>query len=56
MGDQSVIAENQKVSKIKYKKLTEQYKESLIYIAQQILEDDEYSKLKKVFKQLEKNV
>lgn len=56
MGDQSVIAENQKVSKIKYKKLTEQYKEALIYMAEQILEDDDYSKLKKVFKQLEKNV
>ena len=56
MGDQTVIAENQKVSKIKYRKLSEQYKEGLIYIAEQILGQDEYSKLKKIFKQLERNV
>lgn len=56
MGDQTVISENQRVAKIKYRKLTEQYKESLIYIAEEILGESEYSKLKKVFKQLEKNV
>lgn len=56
LGDQTVISENQRVAKIKYRKLTEQYKESLIYIAEEILGESEYSKLKKVFKQLEKNV
>ena len=32
-GDQGVIIENQMVQKIKFKKLTELYKESLLYIA-----------------------
>ena len=56
VGDQSVIAENQRVSKIKFKKLSTQYKEALIYIVQQILSEDDYVTLKKVFKQLEKGV
>ena len=56
VGDQSVIAENQRVSKIKFKKLSDQYKEALIYIAEQILEQNEYSKMKKIFKQLERGV
>ena len=56
VGDQSVIAENQRVAKIKFKKLSDQYKEALIYIAEQILEQDEYSKMKKIFKQLERGI
>ena len=54
VGDQSVIAENQRVAKIKFKKLSAQYKEALIYIVEQILNQDEYAKMKKIFKQLEK--
>lgn len=56
VGDQSVIAENQRVAKIKFKKLSAQYKEALIYIVEQILDQDEYAKMKKIFKQLEKGV
>lgn len=56
LGDNSVIAENQRVSKIRYKKLSEQYKEALIYIAQKILGESEYIAVKKLFKQLEKGV
>ncbi len=56
VGDQTVIAENQRVAKIKFRKLSEQYKEALIYIVQEILEQDEYAKMKKIFKQLEKDV
>lgn len=56
IGDEDVIAENQRVAKIKYKNLSTQYKESLLYIVTQITEKDEYSKLKKIFKQLEKGV
>ena len=56
VGDQSVIAENQRVAKIKFKKLSAQYKEALIYIVEQILNQNEYSKIKKVFKQLERGV
>lgn len=55
-GDASVIAENQRVSKIKFKKLSSQYKEALIFIAEQILDQNEYLKMKKVFKQLERGV
>lgn len=56
VGDQTVIAENQRVAKIKYKNLSSQYKESLLFIIEQISEKDEYSKLKKIFRQLEKGV
>ena len=56
VGDQSVIIENQRVAKIKFKKLSEQYKEALIYIVEQILDQDEYAKMKKIFKQLERGV
>ena len=56
VGDASVIAENQRVAKIKFKKLSAQYKEALIYIVEQILDQDEYAKMKRIFKQLEKGV
>lgn len=56
LGDQSVIAENQRVAKVKFKRLTEQYKEGLIYIIEQISQENEYGKIKKIFKQLEKGV
>lgn len=56
MGDQTVIFENQRVSKIKLKKLTTQYKEGLMYIAEEILKDEEIVNLRKVFKQLERGV
>ena len=48
LGDETIIAENQRVSKIKFKKLSDQYKEGLIYIAQQILENDNYNQFKKL--------
>ena len=56
VGDQSVIAENQRVSKIKFKKLSIQYKEALIYIADQLLEQYKYSEIKKLFKRIERGV
>ena len=56
LGDQSVIAENQRVSKIKFKKLSSQYKEALIYIVEQIIDQDEYTTIKKIFKKLERGV
>lgn len=55
-GDASIIAENQRVSKIKFKKLSNQYKEGLIFVAEQILDQGEYLKMKKIFKQLERGV
>lgn len=56
VGDQTIIAENQRVSKIRFKGLSEQYKEALIYIAENILGEAEYSKIKRIFRQLEKGV
>lgn len=56
VGDQSIIAENQRVAKIKFKRLSTQYKEALIYIVEQILDQNEYAKMKRIFKQLERGV
>lgn len=56
VGDQSVIAENQRVAKIKFKNLSEQYKEALIYISEQLADEKKYSQIKKIFRQLEKGV
>ena len=55
-NDQSVLMENQRVSKVKLKKLSTQYKESLMYITEDILEGQEVNDLRKVFKQLERGV
>lgn len=56
VGDQSVIMENQRVSKIKFRKLSAQYKESLMFIVEELLGKENYSEIKKIFKQLEKGV
>ena len=55
-NDQSVLMENQRVSKVKLKKLSTQYKESLMYITEDILEGQEVNDLRKVFRQLERGV
>jgi len=55
VGDQSVIYANQRVSKIKFKKLSVQYKEGLVYISAQILGED-FNSVKKVFRKIEKGV
>lgn len=55
-GDQSVIFENQRVSKIGIRKLSTQFKDSLYYIALDILGEDKESEVKKAFKILEKEV
>ena len=56
IGDATVIAENQRVEKIKFKKLSVQYKDSLIFIAQQILGEKTDSNIRRVEKALEKGV
>ena len=49
--------ENQRTRKIKLKKLTKTYKESLEYLAEEILDNpQENAKLAKAFKQIEKGV
>ena len=53
-GDLAVIAENQRVQKIKFKKLSVHYKDSLGYIAQQILELKSDSNIRKAIKIIER--
>ena len=55
-GDQVVIAENQRVAKIKLKRLTQFYKDSLLYLTEKMIEPNEFGDLKKVFRQMEKGV
>ncbi len=55
-GDQTVIFENQRVAKIKFKKLTQFYKQSLMYLAEKVLGPNDSGDLKKAFKQIEKGV
>lgn len=54
LGDQTVIYKNQRVSKIKLRELSSQYKEGLMYIVSQILEENNYQQLRKIFKKVEK--
>ncbi len=56
VGDQTVIYNNQRVSKIKFKKLSNQYKEGLIYVASKILEEKDTNDLRKTFKKIERGV
>ena len=53
-GDLSAIYENQRVSKIKLKKLSVQYKDGLAYLAQEILGDAGDSKVRRAIKTIEK--
>ena len=54
LGDQSVIIENQRVSKIKFRNLSSQYKDSLLYIVSQLIENTSSSELKRVLRAIEK--
>ena len=56
VGDQSVIYDNQRVSKIKFKRLSSQYKEGIMYVTDKILGGNEESLLRKTFKKIEKGV
>lgn len=56
VGDQTIIYNNQRVSKIKFKRLSNQYKEGLLYIAGEILGEENFSDLRKTFKKIEKGV
>ena len=55
-GDQSIIVENQRVAKIGIRRLSNLYRESLYYIAVDILGDNKEAEVKKAFKILEKEV
>ena len=55
-GDLSVIYENQRVAKIKFKKLSAQYKEGLAYLSEEILGDVSDSQIRRTIKIIEKGV
>lgn len=52
-GDNTAIMENQRLSRIKFKKLTMQYKESMMQIAEEVLETNP-STIRKVCKLIDK--
>lgn len=54
--DTNSLIENQRASKIRFKKLSSQYKDSLIYIVQEILKDTSESNIRKVVKIIERGV
>lgn len=53
-GDLSVIYENQRIAKIKFKKLSVQYKDGLAYLAEEILGDVSETNVRKAIKFVEK--
>ncbi len=55
-GDLNVIYENQRVEKIKFKKLSIQYKDGLAYIAEEILGNSNEAKIRKAIKVIERGV
>ncbi len=55
-GDQSIIIENQRISKIGIKRLSNQFKDGLRYIAVDILGEEKEAEVKKAFRILEKEV
>lgn len=55
-GDLSVLSENQRVAKIKFKKLSVQYKDSLECIVEDILKDVSSSQIRKAIKIIERGV
>lgn len=55
-GDLSVIYENQRVAKIKFKKLSVQYKDGLAYLSEEILGDVSETRVRKAIKIIEKGV
>lgn len=56
VGDQTVIYNNQRVSKIKFKKLSNQYKDGLMYLASKILDEVSDGMIRKAFKKIERGV
>lgn len=55
-GDLNVIHENQRVAKIKFKKLSVQYKDSLAGMTEEIIEDQYGDMVRKTIKSIEKGV
>jgi hypothetical protein len=56
LGDQTVIYNNQRVSKIKFKRLSNQYKTGLMYVTAKIQPNASEGMVKHAFKKIEKGV
>ena len=54
IGDKSAIIENQRVSKIKFRNLSSQYKESILFMVEQIIGNISTNELRKIMKSIEK--
>lgn len=55
-GDLDVIYENQRTAKIKFRKLSIQYKDGLAYLAEEILGDVSETKIRRAIKSIEKGM
>ena len=55
-GDLSIIYENQRVAKIRFKNLSVEYKDQLSYISEQILEDVSGTTIRRIIKNIEKQI
>lgn len=55
-GDLSVLSENQRVAKIKFKRLSTQYKDSMVYIVEEILKDVSENQIRRTVKNIERGV
>jgi len=55
-GDLSVIYENQRVAKIKFRKLSIQYKDSLAYLSEEILGDMSEANIRRAIKIIERGI
>lgn len=51
-GDLTAIIENQRVTKIKFKNLSQEFRDSLSMLAQEIIPETRYGEIKRVFKSL----
>lgn len=54
-GDSVIIAENQRLAKIKFRLLSQQYKESLLYVAEEILNDVSGSQIRRAMRIIERD-
>lgn len=55
-GDSSVLMENQRAQKIKFRRLSAQYKDGLIYIIQEMLDKVSENAIRKIVKTIEKDI
>lgn len=55
-GDQTAIIDNQRAAKVKFKNLTQNYRENLLYMTEQILGNNSINTLRKNMRNIDKGV